>query len=112
MITYYEGEQFEDIFGDGEYLISNHGRVYSTITRKFLRQQINDNGYKRVRIKKHGAFYIHRLVAENFLRLPTNKGDVNLLVVDHINGDRLNNNVFNLRWITSRENSLNRSVNR
>lgn len=108
MITYYEGEQFEDIFGDGEYLISNHGRVYSTVTKKFLRTQTNETGYKRIRIQKHGAYYVHRLVAECFLRLPTNKGDVNLLIVDHIDGNRTNNNVFNLRWITQRENALNR----
>lgn len=45
---------------------------------------------------------IHRLVAKAFI--PNNE-DSNKNVVNHMNGDRLNNNVSNLEWVTTAENT-------
>ena len=54
--------------------------------------------------QKHHKF-IHKLVAETFLENPENKH-----CVDHINNNKQNNNLINLRFATSQQNSQNRSI--
>lgn len=56
-------------------------------------QVIVDN-LKKIRHK-----YIHRLVAETWLLKPENKDEVN-----HIDGNKLNNNYLNLEWVNRKEN--------
>lgn len=62
-------------------------------------------GYLYVNLYKEHKTYkrlIHRLVAEAFIPNPNNKP-----CIDHIDGDRTNNNVDNLRWCTHSENANN-----
>ena len=60
------------------------------------------SGYPSVFIPYRKGCYIHRLVAETFILNPENKP-----VIDHINGNKLDNRVENLRWVSYKENNNN-----
>ena len=88
---------------DNQYSVSDDGHVMNTRTARILRPEDDRRGYERVSLYgRHQK--IHRLVAARFLPAPTEEG----LLVDHIDTDRKNNNVTNLRWVSHRVNSLNR----
>jgi len=101
----FEPEVFKDIPGyEGVYKISSHGRVWSCPNSahngKFLRPGLG-NGYLTVSLhkdKRGKSHYIHRLIAEAFV-----DGD-KTLTVNHIDGDRENNNTDNLEWVTHAQN--------
>lgn len=85
------------------YLIYDDGRVFNTNSGKFLKGNIGENGYLYYRLSKNGSkkmFYSHRLVALHFLPNPTN-----LPVVNHKDGNKLNNSVENLEWVSYSENT-------
>lgn len=84
------------------YTINENGDIFNTLTNKLLKGSISEGGYKYYRLSKDGKkkmFYAHRLVAEHFLENPNN-----LLIVNHKDGNKLNNNVNNLEWVTQSEN--------
>lgn len=112
-----EIEIWKDVVGyENIYEVSNLGRV------KMLKRIVNagngsvlnlkesikslhlvGRGYKAVNLCKDGnkkPNYIHRLVAQAFIPNPHNKKTVN-----HIDGDKLNNKVDNLEWMTYSENN-------
>lgn len=87
------------------YEVSNTGLVRRIETKRILKGCIT-SGYRSVKFTfpdgKQRRFYVHRLVAEHFLPPQGNKD----LVVNHKDGDKLNNNVENLEWVSQRENIL------
>lgn len=86
------------------YLVSDKGEVYSVINNTFLKHQLL-RGYHRVMLASKGKFRhasVHQLVARAFIPNPENKP-----TVDHINGDKADNRVENLRWTTLLENVRN-----
>lgn len=101
--------QCKDIIGySGIYQIYPNGWVYSIKNNKFLKQSVDSVGYLRINLCKDGIVKqhrIHKLLAEHFLENPSN-----YLHIDHINRDRQNNSIDNLRWCSPRQNSQNRGV--
>jgi hypothetical protein len=110
-------EIWKDVPGyEGFFNISNLGRI-ETVSRK-----VKNNNYKGVRISKkrilqpflmknnyyaiklcvngvNKKFYLHRLIAQAFIPNPKNKREIN-----HIDGNKQNNNILNLEWVDRKEN--------
>lgn len=92
---------------EGRYEVSNFGRVMSlnyrmTKQSKLMSPSINSDGYACVNLTKDGvgnSHKVHRLVASAFIANPNNLPQVN-----HIDEDKLNNQVNNLEWCTGRHN--------
>ena len=98
--------EWKDIIGyEGLYKISDNGDVLSlnynhTGKEKLMKGKIDRYGYKVVVLRKNGKrkhIPVHRLVAIAFL------GNVENMTVNHIDGDKKNNNKKNLEWCTNAE---------
>jgi hypothetical protein len=90
---------------EGLYEVSDFGNVRNCKTGRFLKGSENKDGYLQVGLykdKKRKMFRIHRLVALAFLENPENKP-----TVDHIDRNKQNNRLENLRWATKSENQAN-----
>lgn len=90
------------IEGYSNYYIYDNGDVLNSNTNKILKGSIGEHGYKYYRLSKDNKknmFYAHRLVAEAFLDNPNNYP-----LVNHIDGNKLNNNLSNLEWASYSEN--------
>ena len=93
----------KDIPGwEGQYACDTKGQIYSYKSNKFLSPSKNKRGYLHVTFVKDGKRYdyrVQRLIAMTFLDNPENKPQVN-----HIDGNKLNNYLSNLEWVTAEEN--------
>jgi len=99
-------EYWESLNGhEGSYSISNFGNIKSIHRNKLLKPYVNPEGYLKFHLtsspyvsKLHS---LHRLVALQFIPNPENKD-----TVDHIDGNKSNNSVINLQWMTTKENTV------
>jgi len=94
---------WKDIKGfEGMYQASTCGHIRNSRTGHIMSPCLNRKGYPQTSLwknKKGHSKTIHRHVAETFIPNPENKPQVN-----HIDGNKLNNNIDNLEWNTSNEN--------
>ena len=102
--------EWRTITDASNYEVSTNGQVRNRTTKKILKGRLSKNGYLQVSIKidatqKFCNRYIHRLVALHFIQNPNNKREVN-----HIDGNKENNTLSNLEWVTSSENQKHRHL--
>lgn len=115
-------EIFKPIEGYDNYMVSTWGKVYvlkhiwgetksidgtregliPELVKVELKQHETKKGYMRVDLYKDGFrkhYKVHRLVAQAFIKNPDGKSQVN-----HKDGNKKNNSVTNLEWVTDAEN--------
>jgi hypothetical protein len=101
-------EQLKQIIYENQktdYFISSFGRLYNQKTKNWYKGRISENGYLDYILRINGKeknFRAHRLVAEYFIP----KNNTNANIVNHKDGNKLNNNVENLEWTTNQENTI------
>jgi hypothetical protein len=95
---------WKDIEGyEGLYKVSKFGRIFSFYDNRILNPKPRKSKYLIIGLYKDGVritYRVHRLVAEAFIPNPLNKATVN-----HRDGNKSNNNVWNLEWATHKENT-------
>lgn len=87
--------------GFDKYCACPSGRIYSLRSGRYLRQVVQANGYCQVTLCQDGKrsnFLVHRLIAIAFIPNPQDKPTVN-----HINGNKQDNSLVNLEWMTQQE---------
>ena len=100
MVEYKKIDDYEN------YEVSNQGNVRNINANRILKPRKNNNGYYIVNLSKNNirkTFLIHRLVGFAFIPNPQN-----LTEIDHIDRNKTNNSISNLRWISKSNNNRNR----
>ena len=94
--------EWKEIKGFPGYRVNEVGLVYSDRSRRVLVGTVNGEGYRCINLQKKNKSYqklLHRILAEAFLPNPDTKRTIN-----HKDGDKLNNTLWNIEWATDLEN--------
>ena len=97
-------KNFKPVKGFEDYLINEDGVILSKKHKRDLYTKLSNSGYKVVTLfkdKKRYQLYVHRLVAQTFICCYDSD-----LTVNHIDNNKLNNNICNLEWVTLRDNII------
>lgn len=98
-------EIWKDITGyEGLYQVSNGGRILSLRTNKIMSSTKDSKGYYKITLSNNAkckTLRVHRIIADAFINKINGKEFIN-----HIDGDRANNSISNLEWVSKSENAL------
>lgn len=89
---------------NNNYEISDYGNIRNKKTKRLLKPAISNKGYYLVSLSNKGkthTYTIHKLVMEHF-----NRCAFDYEVINHIDHNKLNNNISNLEYITQKENII------
>ena len=81
----------------GKYVVYSDGKVWSKISKKFLKQTLTNSGYYILGSK---LGFVHRLIVKTFIGKIPNGFEVN-----HKDGNKLNNSIDNLEWCSYKRNA-------
>lgn len=97
---------WKDVIYNNAYEVSDEGIVRRKSNQNVLKGCIT-SGYRSVKLtfenSRQQRFYVHRLVAIHFIE---NNDPKHKTYVNHKDGNKLNNNVNNLEWVSPRENNI------
>lgn len=86
------------------YYATDDGHIYSEHLKRNISEYFDKDGYKKVRLSNgdgsRKVFSVHRLILETFEPNPNSAN----LQVNHKDGDKTNNCLSNLEWVTCKEN--------
>lgn len=97
--TDYKNEEWRTIDGHTKYQVSNLGRIRDQTKGAMRKPTVNSSNYKKT-VMDGKNLYIHRLVAIAFIDNPDNLPEVN-----HKDGNKWNNKVDNLEWVSKSDNA-------
>ena len=89
---------FQQLKEDSRFEISQSGIIRNVKTKYIKSQYVSDTGYYMITISKNNKskpYRVHRLLANNFIENPKKVKEVN-----HIDGNKLNNDLSNLEWVS------------
>lgn len=99
-------ENFQNINDFPNYMINKNGEIYSKIRKRLLLVKAY-GGYNKIGLRNQKKPYnksLHRLLGIQYLPNPNN-----FPCIDHINRNKLDNSLSNLRWVSYSTNSKNKS---